>query len=195
MQYEAILEKALKEYSKPEIHQFARQASIQEAEGYADRNRKPFMRHPIKTRVQETSEFAKRMGYKKLGVAFCSALAREALFLVQILEAQEFEVVSVACKAGCIPKEKIGVDDKDKVQIGEFESMCNPITQAMILNDEKTDLNIMVGLCVGHDSLFLKYSEAFSTVLVSKDRVLAHNPAGALYNSKTYYERLFRKGF
>jgi len=25
--------------------------------------------------------------------------------------------------------------------------------------EEKTDFNIIVGLCVGHDSLFIKYSE------------------------------------
>lgn len=39
----------------------------------------------------------------------------------------------------------------------------------------------VVGLCVGHDSLFIKFSEAPVTVLIAKDRVLAHNPVGALY--------------
>jgi uncharacterized metal-binding protein len=187
--------KALVEYDKPEIRRFAREASIQEAEGYGERDQKPYLRQPIKTRVRETCEFAQRMGYKKLGIAFCAGLSKEALALEQILEAQDFEVVSVVCKAGCTPKERIGVEDKDKVKIGEFESMCNPITQATVLNEEKTDFNILVGLCVGHDSLFLKYSQAFATVLVSKDRVLAHNPAGALYTSGSYYERLMRKGF
>jgi uncharacterized metal-binding protein len=56
--------------------------------------------------------------------------------------------------------------------------MCNPIAQAMIMNREKTELNIIVGLCVGHDSTFIR-SEAPVTVLVAKDRVLCHNPAGA----------------
>jgi uncharacterized metal-binding protein len=65
----------------------------------------------------------------------------------------------------------------------------------MLLNEEKTDFNVLLGLCVGHDSLFLKYAEAYSTVLVTKDRVLAHNPAGALYTSGSYYERMLRKGF
>jgi len=73
--------------------------------------------------------------------------------------------------------------------------MCSPIAQAMVLNEEKTDFNIMLGLCVGHDSLFMKYARAFCTVLVAKDRVLAHNPYAALYTASTYYTRLLRKGF
>ncbi|MBU1205953.1 MAG: DUF1847 domain-containing protein [Proteobacteria bacterium] len=195
LQRKESVEKALAEYAKPGIGQFAREASIQEAEGYGNRNVKPYLRHPIKPRVQETCEFARRMGYKKLGIAFCAGLHREALALTQILEAQGFEVASIVCKAGCTPKETIGIGDEDKVRIGEFESMCSPIAQAMILNEEKTDFNILVGLCVGHDSLFLKYSKAYSTVLVTKDRVMAHNPAGALYTSSSYYERMLRKGF
>lgn len=190
-----IIKKANMEYAQPSIWQFAREASIQEAECYANRHEKPYILQPTKTRVQETCEFAHKMGYKKLGIAFCAGLHREALSLNKILEAQGFEVVSVVCKAGCTPKETIGVGDEDKIRIGEFESMCSPIAQAMILNEEKTDFNIMLGLCVGHDSLFMKYAQAFCTVLVTKDRVLAHNPCAALYTSGSYYARLLRKGF
>jgi uncharacterized metal-binding protein len=122
-------------------------------------------------------------------------LHKEALSLTQILESQGFEVISAVCKVGGIPKEKIGLKEEDKVRIGEFDPMCNPIAQAMILNEQKTDFNILVGLCVGHDSLFLKYSKAFCTVLVTKDRVLAHNPVAALYTSNCFYARMMRKGF
>ena len=62
--------------------------------------------------------------------------------------------------------------------------------QAKILNKEKTDMNIVMGLCVGHDSLFYKYSEALVTTLVAKDRVMGHNPAAALYTSESYYSKL-----
>jgi len=189
------IKKANTEYAQPGIRQFAREASIQEAECYANRREKPYVLQPTKTRVQEVCEFAHKMGYKKLGIAFCAGLHREALSLNKILEAQGFEVISVACKAGGTPKETIGVGDEDKIRIGEFESMCSPIAQAMILNEEKTDFNIMLGLCVGHDSLFMKYARAFCTVLVAKDRVLAHNPCAALYTASTYYTRLLRKGF
>jgi uncharacterized metal-binding protein len=63
------------------------------------------------------------------------------------------------------------------------------------LNEEKTELNILLGLCVGHDSLFFKYAEAYTTVLVAKDRVLGHNPIAALYTAGSYYSRLMEPGF
>jgi uncharacterized metal-binding protein len=190
-----IIEKAHLEYAQPDILRFAREASIQEAACYVDRHIKPFVPHPTKPRVQETCEFAQKMGYQKLGIAFCSGLKEEALSLNRILEAQGFEVASVICKAGRTPKETIGIRDEEKVRIGEFESMCSPIAQALILNEEKTDFNILVGLCVGHDSLFLKYSRAFCTVLVAKDRVLGHNPCAALFTAGSYYGRMLKKGF
>ena len=71
--------------------------------------------------------------------------------------------------------------------------MCNPILQAQLLNREQTDLNVVVGLCVGHDSLFYRYSQAVTTTLVVKDRVLGHNPVAALYTAPSYYKKLLQK--
>ena len=190
-----VVGKAHEGYTKPYILKFSHEASVQEAECYINRGLKPYVLHPAKPRVQEICEFAQKMGYKKLGIGFCSGLHKEALSLTQILEGQGFEVTSVVCKAGEPPKEYIGIKDEEKVYIGKFESMCSPIAQAMILNKEQTDFNILVGLCVGHDSLFLKYSKAYCTVLVAKGRVLAHNPCAALYNTGSYYGRMLRKGF
>lgn len=68
--------------------------------------------------------------------------------------------------------------------------MCNPITQAEILNDAGTEFNVLVGLCVGHDALFLKHAKALNTVLVVKDRMLGHNSVAALYGIKGYFYRL-----
>ncbi len=73
-------------------------------------------------------------------------------------------------------------------------AMCNPILQARLLNEAKTDLNVVIGLCVGHDSLFYKYAEAYTTTLVTKDRVTGNNPAAALYTAKSYYRKKFFKG-
>ena len=193
--YRTAIEKALKEYEKPEIREFARMASIQEGECYAHRHIKPYVFHPVKPRVQEICEFAHKMGYQRLGIAFCGGLHAEGRIVSDILTAQGFTPVSVVCKCGGVPKETIGVEDEEKIRIGEFESMCNPIMQATILNEERTDFNILVGLCVGHDSLFFKYSEAFTTVLVAKDRVSGHNPAAALYTSSSYYARMLHPGF
>ena len=80
--------------------------------------------------------------------------------------------------------------DEQKVRPGTIEVICNPIAQSKLLNKEKTDLNIVIGLCVGHDTLFFKYSQAPVTVLAVKDRVLAHNPLGAIY-SEFYYSKKF----
>ena len=68
-------------------------------------------------------------------------------------------------------------------------NICNPIMQAKLLNDAHTDLNVVVGLCVGHDSLFYKYSDALVTTAVTKDRVMGHNPVAALYTAEGYYKK------
>ena len=187
------VERALEEYREAGTREFARQASIQEAECYGDREKQPFVRRPVKPRMEEISEFSRKMGYKRLGLAYCAGLQSEAARFQNYLEGQGFQVVSVVCKVGCTPKEEIGITDAEKVRINQFESMCSPIAQAEILNDAQTDFNVVLGLCVGHDSLFFKYSHAMSTVFAAKDRVLGHNPLAALYTLGSYYERLNRE--
>jgi uncharacterized metal-binding protein len=145
---------------------------------------------PVKPRIVEIIEFAKRMNYKRLGLVFCVGLRKEAKIVEKIFSDKGFEMISVVCKVGRVPKEKIDVRDDQKVAIGSFESMCNPVLQALTVNNEKTDFNILLGLCVGHDSLFLKYAEAPCTVLAVKDRVLVHNPLAAVYNIDLYYRYL-----
>ncbi|MBW2675382.1 MAG: DUF1847 domain-containing protein, partial [Deltaproteobacteria bacterium] len=182
-------------YRKKEIGEFARQASIQEGECYAHRDQQPYILHPTKPRIQEICEFAHKMGYTCLGLAYCVGLAREAALVARILEAQGFDVVSVICKVGSIPKEEIGIRESEKIRIGHYESMCNPILQARIMNDAMTHFNIVLGLCVGHDSLFFRYADAPTTVLAVKDRVSGHNPLAPIYTSASYYARVMRKGF
>lgn len=133
-----------------------------------------------RTRIEETMDFAKQCGYKKIGLAFCSALANEAKIIDKIFTYNGFETESIICKVGGI--------SKDIVDLSDSRTMCNPITQAEFLNKAKTDFNVIIGLCVGHDSLFIKYSEAPVTVLAVKDRVLAHNPLGAVYLSDGFYK-------
>jgi len=186
----AVIEKALKEYRKRDIKEFAKQASIQEGSGYADRDRGYDHVRPTKPRVLEIIEFAGRMKYKRLVLVFCIGLRKEATVVEKLFSSNGFEVVSSVCKIGCSPKETIGVRDEEKIRIGSFESMCNPIAQAYVLNDSKTELNVLMGLCVGHDSLFFKYTEAPCTVLAVKDRLLGHNPLAAIYNIDSYYRSL-----
>jgi uncharacterized metal-binding protein len=187
-----LLAKAKAEYRKPEIGAFAKQASIQEAACYANRHERPYIPQPSKTRMEEICEFAHRMNYQRLGLVFCAGLKKEAAIVEEILRNNGFEIVSVICKAGRTPKESIGIEDQDKVCRGTDESMCNPIFQAMVVNEAQTDFNVLLGLCVGHDSLFLKYAEAFTTVLAAKDRVTGHNPLAPIYLNDHYYRKLKR---
>jgi uncharacterized metal-binding protein len=182
-----LLEKAMKEYKGDDLKEFARLASIQEGECYSERDRSPFVMHPVKPRILEIMEFARKMGYERLGLVFCLGLAKEAAVVAEIFENHGFDVVSVACKAGSVPKGEIGLTDEEQVRRGGHESMCNPVFQAMVVNEAKTDFNVLLGLCVGHDSMYFKYTEAPTTVLAVKDRVTGHNPLAALYISGNYY--------
>ena len=187
---EDTLAEANREYQEAETYNFARTASIQEADCYANREQQPYVMQPSKTRLVEIYEFAEKMSYKRLGLAFCIGLAKEAQIVEQILKDRGFEVISVLCKAGRTPKETIGITDRDKIYRGTDEAMCNPIFQAKLLNRAGTELNILLGLCVGHDSLFFKHAEAPTTVLAVKDRVTGHNPLAAIYLSDSYYRKI-----
>lgn len=176
MQNQELIEKS-KELYDPATREFARQSALVESKGYCRWSR-----------VEEVINFSRSMGYGHLGIAFCTGLKKEAEILSRILRSHGFKVSSVMCKNGSIPKEFLGVKEEEKVRPGGFEAMCNPIGQALCLNSMETDFNIAVGLCVGHDSLFFKHSKAPVTVLIAKDRVLAHNPAGALYCAEGYYK-------
>lgn len=193
--YPEVIEKSNRAYQDdPKLGEFARQASIQEGQCYVDREADPNYLFPVKPRLQEIIEFCHRMGYKKLGLAFCMGLIREAQIFASIMEKQGFEMVSVCCKVGAVPKEFLGLKNEEKLAVGpQHESMCNPVAQANILNEAGTDLNILLGLCVGHDSMFIKYAKAPVTVFAVKDRLLGHNPLAAIYTAHSYYER-FPKG-
>lgn len=178
------VEKIKKYYAEEENKKIAYNAALVEAEGYCK-----------KTRVEEIIDFAKKCGYKKIGLAFCIGLSKEAEVFQRILIANGFEVNSIICKNGSVPKEFMGIKEDEKVRPCTYEPMCNPIGQAEFLNKSNTDLNILLGLCVGHDTLFIKHSNAPITVLGVKDRVLAHNPIAALYMADGYYKnRMFPEG-
>ena len=172
------MDEAMEAYHEAENHRVMTTAADVEYEGYCRL-----------TRVEETVDFAKRMGFHKIGIATCAGLLKESRALARILRANGFEVCSVACKAGMADKTLVGID-ADCRAVGI--NMCNPILQARHLNRLGTELNIVVGLCVGHDSMFCKYSDALVTTLVAKDRVTGHNPAAVLYQADGYYKRLLQ---
>ena len=180
-----VVEQSKLEYEIPEIKEFARKASLQEFECYETTSEGRKTRN---TRIAELIQFARKCDYNRLGIAFCGGLSKEARMLTDILESNGFEVVSVRCKVGAVQKEKIGLRPDQKLsEPDQWDSMCNPITQARVMNEAQVDLAIMLGLCIGHDTLFLRYCEVPTTVLAVKDRVTGHNPLAALYLSDSYY--------
>jgi uncharacterized metal-binding protein len=174
------IDQAWARYQDPEVRRVARASALVESEGYCRW-----------TRVEEICAFAKKLGFKKLGIATCISFVDLARTLSAILESHGFEVASAACKNGGVAKERLGLRDDEKIRPGTFEPMCNPISQAELLNRAGCELNIVLGLCVGHDSLFFKSSHGLATTLVAKDRVLAHNPVGALQFADTYFQRVW----
>jgi len=189
-----VIDKATEKCLSPEFREVAYQSVIQEGTGYGRLPQAPNVPSPIKSRLEEIIEFSKRMGFERLGVAFCGGVRDEAGVLVSILENRGFEVVSVCCSCGMVPKRKLGVKREEQIDTEkEFEVMCHPIAQAEILNDAETDFNIVMPLCVGHDALFLKNSKALCTILATKDRLFAHNAMAALYLSHSYHRRIRAK--
>lgn len=130
------------------------------------------------TRLEETVEFCKFMGYKKIGIAFCIGLNQEAK-LIEEYFSKFFEVYSVCCKVCGVAKDNLGLE---QIKDGARETMCNPLMQARILDEKKVEFCVTVGLCVGHDALFSGACNVPVSCLVAKDRVLAHNPLGAVYS-------------
>jgi uncharacterized metal-binding protein len=137
------------------------------------------------TRLEEIIGFAKQMGYKRIGIAHCVGFLSEAKTMKDILD-KDFEVHTICCKFSKINKQDFHLT---QIHGDRYESICNSIGQAMVLNDLKTDMNIILGLCVGHDMLFTKYSEAPVTTFVVKDRVTGHNPVVSLYSR--YHRKKF----
>ena len=131
---------------------------IECAEAAADVEQTGYREWP---RVRELIEFCKRMNIEHIGIAFCVGLRQETQTLLEILESHGLSVDSVACTVN---------------------GGCNPVGQALILNELGTELNVIMGLCMGHDILFQQFSEAPVTTLVVKDRVTCHNPVGPIIN-------------
>jgi len=134
----------------------------------------------IAPRIQEAIEFARELKLRKIGLASCVALINELGLVSELFIGAGFEVVSAACQIGRVSPEARGVPLEVRDRRG---ATCNPIAQAEILNSQQTQLNFIIGLCLGHDILFNRYSKAPVSTLIVKDRVTGHNPAVALYSS------------
>lgn len=94
-------------------------------------------------RLWETMEFCRRMNYKKIGVAYCRERHEEMKILVRILHRYGFHVVTALCQS-------------------------DGLLQAAMLNEQETDFNLAVGLCMSQNAPFYKYSRAMVTTIVER---------------------------
>jgi uncharacterized metal-binding protein len=129
-------------------------------------------------RVAEFVHFCHGAGYSHVGVAFCVELYRETQILVHLLR-RFLQVTPVCCKIG---GRRIS---EEEIPSRPCHIACNPAGQAAVLNRRGTEINAIVGLCIGCDLVFAQRSRAPVTTLFVKDRSLANNPVGALYSD--YY--------
>lgn len=89
MQKTGVMNTALDTYALPENRTFYITASELEALGYCQW-----------PRLKETILLCQKMGYTRIGLAFCRGLRKEAKTVDELLRRAGFEVISVICKTG-----------------------------------------------------------------------------------------------
>jgi len=178
---EETVKSTVDEYGTDQVKKIYVPATITEKEAYESVRG---VRMAVRPRIKELIEFGRLFNAQKMGVAFCAGMRDEAARIVSFLEKSGFGVASVVCKCGGIDKTRLHVAKEYKIgDPSQFEASCNPVLQAELLNKAETDINIIVGLCLGHDMLFTMKSRAPVTTLIVKDRLLGHNPVIALYSN------------
>lgn len=131
----------------------------------------------FRPRIEEAVHFVKHLKLTKVGFAACTAFENEMRILTNLFMQEDVHVICANCPIGGVSAEERGFPE-----LADYvNSKCNPIAQAEILNRERTELNFIIGLCLGHDILFTRYSTAPVSTLIVKDRMTGNNPAAALY--------------
>jgi uncharacterized metal-binding protein len=136
-------------------------------------------------RLSELIYFCLEMRYNKIGLAYCTDLEEPVEILVRVLR-RFFKVYPVCCKIGGeIMSDTMTSPPAESTHPTNRQVACNPSGQAAVLNQIETDINVLVGLCMGADCILSRQSDAPVTTLFVKDKSLANNPIGAVYSD--YY--------
>ncbi|AHC14863.1 DUF1847 domain-containing protein [Salinispira pacifica] len=115
-------------------------------------------------RLEETMEFAKDMGYERIGLAYCYGKEAEAVDVQRRMRSAGLEVSAVSCTTGAMSQESLN-------DLSTLPGVsCNPLSQAAQLNSEGAQLAVLYGLCMGHDILFTREFSGDVTTLWVKDR-------------------------
>ena len=166
-QYVEEIKKVKKVYAEPEVVDIYTAACVvgKKNDGF-------------RPRIEEALDFAREMKFSKVGFAACVAFGKELEVIRRLFEQAGIEVFSAGCQIG-----RSSATDRGLPHLEAYpdNSTCNPIAQAEILNKAQTQLNYIIGLCMGHDILFTRYSRAPVSTLIVKDRLMGNNPAAAIY--------------
>ncbi len=136
-------------------------------------------------RLSELIYFCLEMRYRKIGLAYCIELEEPTEILVRVLR-RFFKVYPVCCKiGGKVISDAMTPPSSLQAHSRGHQVACNPLGQIEALNRIETDINVLVGLCMGADCLLTRLSDAPVTTLFVKDKSLANNPIGAVYSD--YY--------
>jgi uncharacterized metal-binding protein len=115
------------------------------------------------TRLRELAEFSRLLGVTRLGIGHAPDMVWEGQRVATFL--RRF--------------------DLDPILPPQTES-CDPLGQADFFQRKETELNVVAGMHVVGEALFLKRSHVPAVVLLARDARLHHNPAAAIYTSRSY---------
>lgn len=179
MRDEEYVKDIFEEYNDPEIHRFYYATKTSGVPGTSA---------SFTPRLIYVINMIKHLGYKKIGLAFCVRMRKEACMYANLIRKHGIEVESVSCCNCGINIADLGVALPENC---DFDAACNPIGQAQLMNNAGVEFNLVMGLCAGHDSLFIKHANAMSTVVAVKDPATGHCPTKALYLYDEYYAPFF----
>lgn len=98
-----------------------------------------------------------------VGVASCLGTVEKARGVIKILEREGMKTALVTCKLGGLTIDAVNRDGKPYKHPG-----CNPVAQAKIFNKLNVPVVILVGLCIGHDMIFIKHCKSYIIPFATK---------------------------
>jgi len=125
-------------------------------------------------RLKLIKDLALGLEYKSIGLANCVMFTRETKAIEQYLS-KDFTVYKVNCKHNRLTRKALFNNHDTSI-------ICNPAGQAAFLNAHKTEMNISIGLCVGHDMIFCHQSHAPVTTIFTKDFTNNNDPSMAIHD-------------
>ena len=123
------------------------------------------------SRLEEIAAFAQDRSWKRIGLAYCRSIERDAALVSKYLRSKGLRVEAVCCSTGAITQDEIDSEAK------KHKVSCNPLGQAEQIRAFDADFVVDMGLCVGHDILFrAAMCGVPGTTLAVKDRTSGNDP-------------------